>query len=97
MRVETVSHNEFIMLLKPILQGLKSSAYRIAANEEDAQDLLQDTVYKSYRAFDQFQRNTNFKAWMYRIMVNTYISGYRKKKKQPMHTSYDELEEYPNQ
>jgi RNA polymerase sigma-70 factor (ECF subfamily) len=94
MKVENAKNREFKMLLEPHLHSLKSYAFRITGNEEDAQDLLQDTLFKAFRALDQFQKNTNFKAWLYRIMVNTYISLYRKKKKQPAQISYDDLESY---
>ena len=58
------------------------------------EDLVQETMYKAFRAFDQFQRNTNFRAWAFRILVNTYITAYRKAIRQPTKISYDDLEEF---
>jgi len=63
-------------------------------NQNDAEDLVQDTLYKAFRAFDQYQKNTNFRAWAFRILVNTYITAYRKAIRQPQKVSYDDLEEF---
>jgi RNA polymerase sigma-70 factor (ECF subfamily) len=63
-------------------------------NQYDAEDLVQDTLYKSYRALNQYQRNTNFRAWIFRTLVNTYITAYRKAIRQPQKVSYDNLEEF---
>ena len=63
-------------------------------NQSDAEDLVQDTLFKAFRALDQFQKNTNFRAWVFRILVNTFITAYRKAIKQPQKVSYDDLEEF---
>jgi RNA polymerase sigma-70 factor (ECF subfamily) len=63
-------------------------------NQNDAEDLVQDTLCKSYRARYQYQRNTNIRAWIFRILVNTYITSYRKAIRQPQKISYDDLEEF---
>jgi RNA polymerase sigma-70 factor (ECF subfamily) len=60
----------------------------------EAEDLYQETLYKAYRFFDQYQQNTNFKAWIFKIMTNTYISSYRKASRQPVKVSYEDMEEY---
>lgn len=63
-------------------------------NQSDAEDLVQDTLFKAFRALDQFQKNTNFRAWVFRILVNTFITAYRKAIKQPQKVSYDDMEEF---
>ena len=85
---------EFDSLIKPHLNSLYSTALRMTHNQNDAEDLVQETMYKAFRAFDQFQRNTNFRAWAFRILVNTYITAYRKAIRQPTKISYDDLEEF---
>ena len=85
---------EFDSLIQPHLNSLYSTALRMTHNQNDAEDLVQETMYKAFRAFDQFQRNTNFRAWAFRILVNTYITAYRKAIRQPTKISYDDLEEF---
>ena len=85
---------EFDSLIQPHLNSLYSTALRMTHNQNDAEDLVQETMYKAFRAFDQFQRNTNFRAWAFRILVNTYITAYRKAIRQPTKVSYDDLEEF---
>ena len=71
---------EFSELITPHLSSLYSTALRMTRNRHDAEDLMQDTVYKAYRALDQYRMNTNFKAWIFRILVNTFITAKRKRK-----------------
>jgi RNA polymerase sigma-70 factor (ECF subfamily) len=85
---------EFSDLISPHLSSLYSTALRMTRNRHDAEDLLQDTVYKAYRALDQYRINTNFKAWVFRILVNTFITARRKEKNLPQRISYDEFEEF---
>lgn len=85
---------EFDALISPHLNSLYSTALRMTHNQHDAEDLVQETMYKAFRAFDQYQRNTNFRAWAFRILVNTYITAYRKAIRQPTKVSYDDLEEF---
>jgi RNA polymerase sigma-70 factor (ECF subfamily) len=66
-------------------------AFRLSQNREDAEDLVQETMMKAYAAFHTFQAGTNLKAWLFRILTNTYINGYRKKKRQPAQCSTEEL------
>ena len=74
----TARQLEFESLIAPHLSSLYSTALRMTHNQNDAEDLVQDTLYKAFRAFDQYQKNTNFRAWAFRILVNTYITAYRK-------------------
>jgi RNA polymerase sigma-70 factor (ECF subfamily) len=90
----TARQLEFEGLIAPHLNSLYSTALRMTHNQNDAEDLVQDTLYKAFRAFDQYQKNTNFRAWAFRILVNTYITAYRKAIRQPQKVSYDDLEEF---
>ena len=90
----TARQLEFESLIAPHLSSLYSTALRMTHNQNDAEDLVQDTLYKAFRAFDQYQKNTNFRAWAFRILVNTYITAYRKAIRQPQKVSYDDLEEF---
>lgn len=78
----------------PLLDQLYGGALRMTRNPQDAEDLVQETFLKAYNAFDSFKQGTNFKAWMYRIMTNTYINSYRKAKRRPVESSADELSDY---
>lgn len=86
--------NEFSELINPHLSSLYSTALRMTRNQNDAEDLVQDTLFKAFRALEQYQRNTNFRAWVFRILVNTFITAYRKAIKQPQKVSYDDMEEF---
>jgi RNA polymerase sigma-70 factor (ECF subfamily) len=90
----TEKQKEFSKLIDPHLSSLYSTALRMTHNQNDAEDLVQDTLFKAFRALDQFQKNTNFRAWVFRILVNTFITAYRKAIKQPQKVSYDDLEEF---
>ena len=90
----TEKQKEFSQLIDPHLSSLYSTALRMTHNQNDAEDLVQDTLFKAFRALDQFQKNTNFRAWVFRILVNTFITAYRKAIKQPQKVSYDDLEEF---
>jgi RNA polymerase sigma-70 factor (ECF subfamily) len=77
----------------PLMDGLYSAALRMTRNPSDAEDLVQETYLKAYRAFHTFQEGTNLKAWLYRILTNTYINSYRSKKRRPDETDLDEVED----
>lgn len=73
--------------------SLYSAALRMTRNPSDAQDLVQETYLKAYRGYGGFQAGTNLKAWLYRILTNTYINTYRSKQRQPEETELDDVEE----
>ncbi|MFD2456719.1 sigma-70 family RNA polymerase sigma factor [Corynebacterium mendelii] len=75
----------------PFIDQLYAGALRMTRNPADAEDLVQDTYMKAFQAFGSFKKGTNLKAWLYRIMTNTYISAYRKAKRRPSQTSADEI------
>ncbi|GGI36118.1 ECF RNA polymerase sigma factor SigR [Cnuibacter physcomitrellae] len=78
----------------PFLDQLYGAALRMTRNPADAQDLVQETYVKAYAAFGQFEQGTNLKAWLYRILTNTYINTYRKKQRDPYQGSTSELEDW---
>jgi len=93
-RMPTQRQLEFEGLITPHLHSLYSTALRMTRNQKDAEDLVQDTLFRAFRAFDQFQKDTNFRAWAFRILVNTFITAYRKANRHPQNVSYDDLEEF---
>ena len=78
----------------PLLDQLYSAALRTTRNPSDAEDLVQETFAKAYAAFHQYKPGTNLKAWMYRILTNTYINTYRKKQRQPLESDAAQIEDY---
>lgn len=73
--------------------SLYSAALRMTRNPADAEDLVQETYLKAYRAFGSFKEGTNLKAWLYRILTNTFINSYRARKRRPEQTELDDVEE----
>ena len=78
----------------PLLDSLYAGALRMTRNPADAEDLVQDTMVRAYRAFKRFEPGTNLKAWLFRIMTNAYINTYRKKQREPQKVSQDDVEEF---
>ncbi len=78
----------------PLLRELYGAALRLTRNPSDAEDLVQDTYLRAYRAFDSFEEGTNLRAWLYRILTNAFINQYRKRQRQPQTVSEDELPEW---
>jgi RNA polymerase sigma-70 factor (ECF subfamily) len=77
----------------PFVDALYNTAYRMTRNSEDAEDLVQETYLKAYRYYDKFEEGTNFKAWLFKIMKNTFINNYRKKQQAPTLSDFAEIEE----
>jgi RNA polymerase sigma-70 factor (ECF subfamily) len=78
----------------PLMDQLYGAAMRMTRNPADAADLVQETFGKAFAAFSQFEQGTNIKAWLYRILTNTYINIYRKKQRDPYQGTIDELEDW---
>ena len=78
----------------PLLDQLYGGAIRMTRNPADAEDLLQETMVKAYAGFRSFKEGTNLKAWLYRILTNTYINSYRKKQRQPAQYPTDEISDW---
>jgi RNA polymerase sigma-70 factor (ECF subfamily) len=78
----------------PLLDQIYAGALRMTRNPTDAQDLVQETYAKAYRAFSQFQEGTNLKAWLYRILTNTYINIYRKAQRGPAVDPTEQIQDW---
>ncbi len=80
----------------PHINSMYNFAYRLTFDEDDSKDLVQDTYLKAYRFIHSFERGTNAKAWLFRILKNSFINDFRKKSKQPAKVDYQEVESYYN-
>jgi RNA polymerase sigma-70 factor, ECF subfamily len=78
----------------PYLDQLYSAAMRMTRNAADAQDLVQETFAKAYASFHQFQPGTNLKAWLFRILTNTFINTYRKRQREPQRAGTEDIEDW---
>jgi RNA polymerase sigma-70 factor (ECF subfamily) len=78
----------------PYMSALYAAALRMTRNASDAEDLVQETYLRAYRGFGSFQEGTNLKAWLYRILTNTFINTYRAKKRRPEQTELDDVEDF---
>jgi RNA polymerase sigma-70 factor, ECF subfamily len=78
----------------PLLDSLYAGALRMTRNPADAEDLVQETMLRGYRSFDRFEPGTNLKAWLFRIMTNAYINTYRKRQREPLKVSQDDIEDF---
>jgi RNA polymerase sigma-70 factor, ECF subfamily len=78
----------------PFLDQLYAAALRMTRNPADAEDLVQETYLKAYGAFSSFRVGTNLRAWLYRILTNTYINGYRKRQRQPVAQPTEEITDW---
>lgn len=91
-----ILHTDFEKEFMPLMRPAYSFAFRLTYNEESAKDLVQDSYIKAFRFYDSFQKGTNAKAWLFRILKNTFINDYRKKAKEPFKYDYSEVEERYN-
>jgi RNA polymerase sigma-70 factor (ECF subfamily) len=80
----------------PHIDAMYNFAFRLTLDEDDAKDLVQETFMKAYRFINSFETGTNAKAWLFRILKNSFINNYRKKSKQPSKVDYQEVESYYN-
>ncbi|MCH8567770.1 MAG: sigma-70 family RNA polymerase sigma factor [Balneolales bacterium] len=78
----------------PHLDAIYNFALRLTTDPNDAEDLVQDTIVKAFRFFNSYEKGTNAKAWLFRILKNSYINNYRKKSKQPHQVDYSEISQY---
>jgi RNA polymerase sigma-70 factor, ECF subfamily len=78
----------------PYLDQLYAAGMRMTRNPADAEDLVQETFAKAYASFHQFQEGTNLKAWLFRILTNTFINTYRKRQREPQRTGAEEIEDW---
>ncbi len=89
---KTVFNKEFL----PHIDAMYNFAYRLTFDEDEAKDLVQDTFLKAFRFIESFQEGTNAKAWLFRILKNSFINDFRKKSKEPAKVDYQEVESYYN-
>ncbi len=89
---KSIFDNEFL----PHLDAMYNFAYRLTFDQDDAKDLVQDTFMKAYRFINSFEKGTNAKAWLYRILKNSFINDFRKKSKEPGKVDYQEVENFYN-
>ncbi|WJK40409.1 sigma-70 family RNA polymerase sigma factor [Solwaraspora sp. WMMA2056] len=78
----------------PFVDQLYAAALRMTRNPADAEDLVQETYLKAFSAFHQFEEGTNLKAWLYRILTNTYINSYRRRQRQPVQAPTEEITDW---
>lgn len=78
----------------PLLDAIYAGAFRLTRNQADAEDLVQETFAKAYRAFQSFEEGTNLKAWLYRILTNTFINQYRKNQRGPAIDPTEQIEDW---
>jgi RNA polymerase sigma-70 factor (ECF subfamily) len=78
----------------PFIDQLYSAAMRMTRNPPDAEDLVQETFAKAFSSFHQFRPGTNLKAWLYRILTNTFINSYRKKQREPQQSMSEDVEDW---
>lgn len=88
---ESKKQEDFNEEIIPHLDALYNFGLRLTSDPNDAEDLVQDTIVKAYRFFSSYEKGTNAKAWLFRILKNSYINNYRKKSKKPQQVDYDEV------
>ncbi|NGP88637.1 sigma-70 family RNA polymerase sigma factor [Fodinibius halophilus] len=88
---ELQKQEDFEEEIIPHLDAMYNFALRLTSDPSDAEDLVQDTIVKAFRFFSSYEKGTNAKAWLFRILKNSYINNYRKKSKQPNQVDYDEV------
>ncbi len=87
-------YSDFNSEVIPHLSSLKNYALKMTNDLDDSEDLLQDTLLKAYRFFNNFEKGSNAKAWLFKIMQNSFINDYRKKIKQPFKVDYDDVQNF---
>ncbi len=87
-------YSEFEELVVPHKESLRNFALKLTKNEDDAQDLVQETLLKAFRFLDKFEKGTNARAWLFMILKNTFINMYRKTSKEPLKIDYDGVQNF---
>ena len=93
---DSEKHKVFNEEFMPHMDSMYNFAYKLTLDEDDANDLVQETYLKAFRFIESFQKGTNAKAWLFRILKNSFINNYRKKSKQPSKVDYQEVENFYN-
>lgn len=89
-------HRDFEREAAPHMNLLYNYAYWMTGDADNADDLLQETFLKAYRFWDKYEKGTNIKAWLFKIMKNSYINLYRKDKREPDKVDYDDVQNFYN-
>jgi RNA polymerase sigma-70 factor, ECF subfamily len=84
-------YSDYNSEVMPHINSLKAYALRLTNDNDDSEDLIQDTLLKAFRFFDNYEKGTNAKAWLFKIMHNSFINNYRKITKQPLKVNYDDV------
>ncbi len=87
-------YSDFDSEILPHLDSLKRYALKMTNDADDSDDLIQDTLLKAFRFFHNFEKGSNAKAWLFRIMQNSFINNYRKKNRQPFKVDYDDVQNF---
>jgi RNA polymerase sigma-70 factor (ECF subfamily) len=85
---------KFVQDALPYASSLFGAALNLTRNPADAEDLVQETFLKAYRSYDSFEEGTNLKAWLYRILINTFINIYRAKQRRPQETQVEDIGDF---
>lgn len=91
---EVRKQEDFEEEIIPHLDAMYNFALRLTSDPNDAEDLVQDTIVKAFRFFNSYEKGTNAKAWLFRILKNSYINNYRRQSKQPNQVDYDEVSSF---
>lgn len=91
---EVQKQEDFQEEIIPHLDAMYNFGLRLTSDPNDAEDLVQDTIVKAFRFFSSYEKGTNAKAWLFRILKNSYINKYRKESKQPSQVDYDEVSSF---
>ena len=91
-----LKHQEFEQEAVPHMDILYNYALRMTSDPDDAHDLVQETYLKAYRFWDKYEKGTNIRAWLFRIMKNSYINRYRKETKEPDTVDYEDIQKFYN-
>ena len=92
--VSEKNHGIFEKELLPHIDALKTFAFHLTYDEDDANDLVQETYMKAHRFIDRYIQGTNAKAWLFKILKNAYINHYRKRSKQPTRVDFEDIVNY---
>jgi len=93
-KLQSTLNQDFEREAIPHMDALYNFALKLSGDSDDANDLLQETYMRAFRFFDKFEKGTNCKAWLYRIMKNLYINSYKKKTSGPLKVDYEEIENF---
>lgn len=88
------NYTEFNSSVLPFQDALYNFALKMTKDEDDAKDLLQESLLKAYRFFDKFEKGTNLKAWLFMILKNTFINMYRKTTRTPIQVDYEDVQNF---